>query len=133
MLVMVIETRDTDFFYRAFFVRDSSRKTFHEGGTDRRATYQDIWRLAPRDELVIERDNSTIFIGQTLRFLYGVTPGYHTVIVTLKTSRSITGLIECGNCRGKTGTFELCKIVQCQEVFGSSLLHGFLKKTRALD
>ena len=42
MLVMLIETRQNDFTYRTFFVRGSSRETFHDRGRDKTATYEDV-------------------------------------------------------------------------------------------
>ena len=106
LLIMVIESRQMDFSYRTFFVRGSSRKTYHQGGTDETASYGDIWRLAPRDELVIEREISTIFIGQTLRLRHGMDVRYETILVTHKTSKTITGTIECGPNRGKAVYFK---------------------------
>ena len=77
---------------------------------DQKARYGDIWRLAPRNELVIERDITSIFIGQTLRFMIGLNERYETVIVTYRTLKTITGTIECGPKRSETGVFQISEI-----------------------
>ena len=68
MLVMVIASYVHELLYRVFFVRGSKRKTYHQSGTDRKAKYADIWRLAPRAELVLDLDVLSVFVGETLRF-----------------------------------------------------------------
>jgi len=42
MLAMLIETRQNDFFYRTFYVRGSTRQTFHDHGRDKKAAYEDV-------------------------------------------------------------------------------------------
>ena len=64
--------------------------------------------------------------------MHGLNKRYETVIVTHRTSNTITGTIECGANRGKTGVFQISEIVHCQEVFGSSL-QSFFQKVKTLD
>ena len=42
LLVMMIETGNLEFIYRVFFVRGSSRQTYHEAGKDRKAKYENV-------------------------------------------------------------------------------------------
>ena len=85
MLAMITAKRTHDFSYRVFFVRGSSRKTYHQAGTDRKAKYNDVWRLAPRKELIFPQDVSNVFIGQTLRFTYGMNDTWVTILFLRKT------------------------------------------------
>ena len=88
MLVMVMHTRLIDFKYRIFFVRGSRRKTYHQAGTSKVSRYDEVWRLAPRRELIITQDPSTIYVGQTLRFSYGMSDAFNTVLVTRITTKN---------------------------------------------
>ena len=81
----------------------------------------------------MKTDVSRIFVGQTLRFLYGMSEQYTTVTVVAITSQMIQATIECGKNRGKAKQFQIYEIVNCQEIFGSSLLYGLLKKVKTLD
>ena len=47
-----LEKEDDFFVYRPFFVQGSRRKTYHEGASDKKAGFADVWRLAPRRKLV---------------------------------------------------------------------------------
>ena len=132
MLVMVMEMCESNFIYRVLFVRGSSKKTHLDGGSDQKANYQDVWRLAPRDELIQKRVISMIYGGHTLRFLYGLKVKHDPILVSVQTSRTICGTIECGANRGETGVFEEFYITNCHEVFGSSILQGLLKQVKNL-
>ena len=52
MLVWIIEKYESSFSYQVFFKQFSRSKTWHETGKDHTANYDDVWRLAPRRELV---------------------------------------------------------------------------------
>ena len=132
MLVMIIDKYTHDFLYRVFFVRSSSRKTYHQSGTDRKSKYIDIWRLAPRTKLVLEQDVSSVFIGETLRLTYGIEEKSDTIVVVRQTSSTITGILQCGKSRGNTETYPKNEITRCQEVFGSPMLHSLLNDTKTL-
>ena len=72
MLVMIIKTKMETFIYRTFFVLGSSRKTFFDGSDDKTARYDDVWRLAPRREMMHARNPANVRTGETLRFAYGM-------------------------------------------------------------
>ena len=93
---MIIEKDTHDFLYRVFCVRSSSRKTYHQSGTDRKSKYIDIWHLAPRTKLVPDQDISSVFIGETLRLTYGIEEKSETIVVVRQTSSTITGILQCG-------------------------------------
>ena len=101
MLGMIIELKDSVFVWRTFFIEEQ-KKTYYEGAKDVEYRYLDIWRLAPRRELVKCQNPSTARFGQTLRFEYGV--GMETsvirAIITRTSSRKLRGVIECGRNRG---------------------------------
>ena len=42
LLVMMIETGNLEFIYRVFFVRGSSRQTYHEAGKNRKTKYKNL-------------------------------------------------------------------------------------------
>ena len=132
MLVMVMEMCESNFIYRVLFVRGSSKKTHHEGGSDQKANYQDVWRLAPRDELIKKRVITIIYVGQTLRFLYGLKVKIDPIVVSVQTSRTICGTIECGVNRGETGVFKKFDITEHHEDFGTSILQDLLKQVKNL-
>ena len=70
MLVMITHAKNKKFLYRQFFIRGSKRKTFHEGAQDKEIDYTEVWRLAPRRELLRHRDPRSARRGQTLRFTF---------------------------------------------------------------
>ena len=133
MLVMIIATEENTFVYRVFYVRGSSRATFHQAGRDKTNKYDEIWRLAPREELVVAQKVSDIFLGQTLRYTYGVNEKWETVVVTRQTSTTINGILVCGENRGESKILEKAEIVEAQGIFGSSLLHDVLQKVKTLE
>ena len=122
MLIMVIEQGRLTFVFRCYFVRGSSMKTFHTGRKDQTCKYNDVLRLAPRRELMQKTDASKMRPGETIRFTYGFNEYYTTILITRRTNRNIMGSVECGKDRGKDQTFELVEMVNCTEIFGSSLL-----------
>ena len=68
MLIMIVETSNTNFLYRVFFVQKSKQKTWHQGAEDKKTTYDKVWRLASRGELIREEDPRMIRSSQTIRF-----------------------------------------------------------------
>ena len=133
MLAMITAKRTHDFSYRVFFVRGSSRKTYHQAGTDRKAKYDDVWRLAPRKELIFPQEVSNVFIGQTLRFTYGMNDTWETILVLEKTSSTVTGVVQCGHKQGTTETYDKIEMINCQEIFGSPILHKLFAKIKSLE
>ena len=69
LLVLIIEAKLRTFSYQCFFQQRSVSRTYHHTGKETECAYEDIWRLAPRRELV-EKCNPTT--GQMLRFEYGM-------------------------------------------------------------
>ena len=122
MLVMIIETKMETFIYRTFFVLGSSRKTFFDGSDDKTARYDDVWRLAPRREMMHARNPANVRTGETLRFAYGMEEKLFTVLVTGIMSRSLRCTLQCGVNRSTTRTFEHIEITNCFELFGSPVL-----------
>ena len=120
-LGMVIEVRSNKFIWRNYGIRGSSQKTYHESGKDNEHSFDEVWRLAPRRELMIPRSTENIRTGQTLNFQYE--NDRFTVRVLASRSTSITAIIETGANRGETTNFERIEIVDCLELFVSSLLH----------
>ena len=59
---MHIETRQNDFTYRTFFLRGYNRETFHGLGRNKNAAYEDVLRLAARDELVLKLAVSRVWL-----------------------------------------------------------------------
>ena len=135
MLGMIIELKDNSFLLRSLFHRGAKRKTYHEGAKDVELRYSEVWRLAPRRELVRRTNPSSCRIGQTLRFEYGIgrDTSTYTVLVTQTYSRNLKGLIECGADRGKEEVFALIEIAECTEVFGSSRLQSMLGQSMGLS
>jgi len=130
-LVMHMETRQNDFTYRTFFVRGSSRGTFHGRGRNKNAAYEDVFRLAPRDELVLKVDVRRFFVGQTEIFVLNERAIYNNYsgCKDVSDDKSYYRMWkEPGYER-----FHLYEIVSCHEIFGSSLLHGLLKKVYTPD
>ena len=63
-LGMIIVVKTKSFIYRVFYTKGSGRKTFHEGGKDREYDFEDVWRLAPRRDLMLPQNIETITMGQ---------------------------------------------------------------------
>ena len=125
-LGMVIEAQDKIFVFREFFVKGSSRKTFHETENDKRYEYNDVWRLAPRRESTRKICINEINVGQCIRFEDNA--GMTTAVVTKIKSRTITVRVECGSNRGKIIEVEKLEIVNCSEIIASSILADLRKK-----
>ena len=53
-----------------------------------------------------------------------------TATVTIITANSLKAKIECGNQQGKLCTFEIIEMMDCTEVFCSSLLKNILSEVR---
>ena len=66
--------------------------------------------------------------GQTLHFCYE--EEIITALVVKRTSRYLTGKIECGTARGQIREFLQIEILHCQEIFGSSLLQNLLNQVK---
>ena len=111
MLVMIIEAGDDFFVFRPFFVRASSKKTFHEGLADQKCEYQVVQRLAPRRELTRERKPEDARIGETIRFTYGMSEKYITGFILRATSRKVECMLECGADRGQHREFDIYETV----------------------
>ena len=94
------------------------------------ATYDSVWRLAPRRELFRAEDSRNIRAGQTIRFFYDVETAPTTALALQPTSSSITCRIECGSNRGKTEVFEKNLIVDCEELFTASNLQNLLLQAK---
>lgn len=133
MLIFIVETLEDGFIYRVFFVRGSSRNTFHQTGKCLKCSYKDVWRLAPRDELVMKQHIPDIFVGETLRYIHGIHNKFETMMVTRISSTTVTGILECGKNRGETKILQKFEIVEAHEIFGSSLLHNILQKVKDLN
>ena len=87
MLVWIIEGKKETFVFQCFFNQASKKPTWHETGKNKECRYDEVWRLAPRRELVRPCTPDNAAIGQTLRFTYGVSASTVTVTSTAKTSR----------------------------------------------
>ena len=72
---------------RVFFVRGSKQKTYHDGVNDKHYDYTDVWRLAPREELMRPKQPQYIRVGQSIRF--EIDDKIITALVTATTSRTI--------------------------------------------
>ena len=127
-LGMVIECRKTKFIFRRYFVRGKKQKTFHQRAKDIEYQYSQVFRLVPRRELERERKPSEARCGQTLRFEYKTT-GIITARVLNIISQKLTGIIECGTSRGEQRMFDMIHVVNCKEIFGSSILRDLYLKT----
>ena len=124
MLVMILETKTETFVYRTFFVLGSSRKTYFEGSDDKTARYEEVWRLAPRREMMHARNPAHVRVGETLRFAYGMEEELFTVLVTGTMTRSLRCTLQCGTHRSTERTFEHIEITNCFELFGSPVLQS---------
>ena len=130
MLVQIIELKKDSFVYQCFFNQTSSAQTWHESGKDKTCSYADVWRLAPRRELVRPCSPGKIFVGQTLRFTYGMTTSHTTITVKSFGVKVVKGEIVCGPRRGDEGVYEIYEMLDCTEVFGSTLLHNLLTQVK---
>ena len=66
--------------------------------------------------------------GQTLRFTY---EGHDiTAFITERTSRTLKGMVVCGTKRGQTRVFEQIEMLDCFELFGSSILQNLLSQVK---
>ena len=122
---------DQTFVYRKFFVRGSSQKTYAHGAVDQTSKYDDVWRLAPRRELMNSRKSSDVRVGETLRFLYGIREQVYTGLVTSTTATNITCKLLCGSDRGSSREFDRFEVTDCFELFGSPLIKDLTNNVKA--
>lgn len=66
--------------------------------------------------------------GQTLRFTYEEQD--ITAFITERTSRTLKGEVVCGTKRGQTQVFEQIEMLDCFELFGSSILKNLLSQVK---
>ena len=130
MLVMVILNGRKTFLYRTFFVKGSKKKTYHVGAKDEKGSYEEVWRLAPRRELIQKIEPGNVRMGDVVRFRYGVNDEYITALVMKRTARTIKAKVECGKARGKCQTYDQYEMVSCTEIFGSSVLQELYKQAK---
>ena len=97
------------------------RKTYHQGAKDKSYRYDEIWRLAPRRELMLSRSVKDIRRGQTISFDYD--SGRVTARVISTKASSVKGIILCGSERGTIKDFETFELLNVVELFASSLLY----------
>ena len=86
--------------------------------------------MAPRRELLISYNPEKAFIGQTLRFTYGMSPTYITMTVKGYHGRVLEGTIVCGPKRGSHEVYEIVEMLDCKEIFGSTVLHHLLSQVK---
>ena len=91
---------------------------------------RNIWRLAPRRELVEKCDPNDATTGQMLRFEYGMSSTPTTITVIRRRSREIEGQVICGADRGKEVLYSTVEMLHCTEVFGSSMLYDLLSQVK---
>ena len=130
MLVWIVEAKERSFSYQCYFNLVSKAKSWHETGKNNTCTYSGVWRLAPRRELVRTCDPGKAYIGQTLRFTYGMTTSPVVITVMRFTARVLKGIVVCGPRRGNQDSWNIFEIIGCTEVFGSTLLHNLLTKAK---
>ena len=130
MLFLIISSKRESFVYRVFYVQRSRMKTWHEGVEDKENKYDDVWRLAPRQELMRSIDPGAVYSGQTIRFTYGMDHKHITAFIKSTTSTTIKGKLVCGRNRGKTAVFEQNEVLGCTELFASSSLQDLLRQTK---
>ena len=70
------------------------------------------------------------FVGQTLRCTYGMTTSHITITVKSFAVNVLKGEIVCGPRRGDEGVYEINEMLDCMEVFGSTLLHNLLTQVK---
>ena len=128
---MVIETKRSSFTYRVFNVVGSSKKTYHQGTQDILCDYSEVWRLAPRRELVRNQNPVDIRVGQLIRFSDCVRDSYVTALVSHRTSSTLKCIIECGKDKGEERSYDIFDISDCMELFGSSILKKLLTKVKS--
>lgn len=129
-LGMVIQVKEETFLLRIFSSKGKKRKSFHDGADDKELRYNETWRLAPRNELMIPRNPGSIRRGQFLRFEYG--NERYTITVVSETSRLVKGIVECGNLRGTRKDFEIIEIANIVELFASPLLRNLKEALKTL-
>ena len=115
LLGLLIEKKKKKFIFRVYYTKGAKRKSFHQGAKDKVLSYDDIWRLAPRDELMIKTTNEALRVGQTVRF--DDNEGFTTIRITKTFSRSIKGIVICGAHRGKERSFETYEMLNFREIF----------------
>ena len=120
ILGMIIEVQNSTFVFRDFYVKGSSRQTYHESGKDKVYKYSAIWRLAPRRELTRKICIEDIRRGQCIRFEDD--ESVKTVVVTATKASTIVGRQECGRNRGSMMEIEKIEIVNCSEIVASSIM-----------
>ena len=130
LLVLIIEAKLRTFSYQCFFQQRSSSSTYHKTGKETKCAYKDIWRLAPRRELVEKCDPNDATTGQMLRFEYGMSSTPTTITVIRRRSREIEGQVICGADRGKEVLYSTVEMLHCTEVFGSSMLYDLLSQVK---
>ena len=77
------------------------------------------------------RDSGTVRVGQTLRFSYDDT--YYTGLIVSGTSRTYSCLLECGKNRGLKKVFSMAEMLDCQEIFGSSIVQSLYQQASNLN
>ena len=120
-LGMIIENKTETFLFRAFSYKGKVRKTYHQGAKDKSYRYDEIWRLAPRRELMLSRSVKDIRRNQTISFDYD--SGRVTARVISMKANSVNGIIMCGSERGTVKAFETFELLNVVELFASSLLY----------
>ena len=119
-LGLLIECKRSSFIFRIYHTLGASRKIFHEGADDKEWDIDEVWRLAPRTELMLRREPEVVRVGQTVRFYYG--GEYFTIRVTKTLSKQTEGVIMCGQQRGTTKRFELIEMLSIEEIFFFDML-----------
>ena len=69
-------------------------------------------------------------MGQTLRFTYGMSPTHITMTVTGSRRTVLEGTIVCGSKKGSHGVYEIVEMLDCKEIFGSTVLHHLLGQVK---
>ena len=54
-------------------------------------------------------------------------------LVLEKNSSTVTGVVQCGHKQGRTETYEKMEMINCQEIFGSPILHKLFAKIKSLE
>ena len=68
ILVLIIEAKEDTFACNCYFQQTSSANTSHQTGKVTECSYDDIWRLAPRRELIHPHQPDNSSPGQMHRF-----------------------------------------------------------------
>ena len=125
LLGLLIEKKKNTFIFRVYCTKGAQRKSFHTGAADKVLSYDDIWRLALRDELMIKTTNKSLRVGQTVRFDYNEI--FYTIRITKTLSRSIKGIVVCGKQRGKERNFESYEMLNIREIFAWDILKSLYR------